>query len=173
MKIVYALLLAVGLLLGQTAPSPVDGTALPGVVVGGGTVWTRGGASPYALDNVVAFHVGQGSWYSYTDVTTPVIFGTKTQPVASIISTGGAWIPTQSRTGMVKLLVIVQAGFSMVQATSTASPAVTGTVGAAFRLRKTGNVYIMPYTKATNATTTSAVFQPGIQLLYAFPGKKN
>jgi hypothetical protein len=77
----------------------------------------------------------------------------------------------------VSLIFIVQAGFSTLEATSTIAPAFTGTLGVAFRLGKS-NVYVMPYAKASNATTSAtsgalatAVFQPGVQIMYGFGGK--
>lgn len=159
----------------NVAPA-VATSSLPSYTFGAGPSWTRGGSSPYSFDTMVGIHVGQTQWYSWTDISTPFTLPAVpgAPPVASTITTGGAWIPVQSASGSVSLVFIVQAGFTMVQATSTASPAFTGSIGAAFRLGKS-HVYLMPYAKASNASTTStsgalatAVFQPGVQIMYGF-----
>ena len=80
-------------------------------------------------------------------------------------------------TGSVSLVLIVETGFSTSQTTSRVTPAFSGNVGVAFRLGNS-NTYIMPYAKAANAAVSStggslatAVFQPGVMLLYGFKGK--
>jgi hypothetical protein len=156
----------------------VNTPSLPSYTVGIGPSWTRGGASPFSVDTTLGIHIGSGQWYSWTDISTPVATVTPgSLPVASTITTGGAWLPVQSASGSVSLVFIVQAGFSSLQATSTIAPAFTGSLGVAFRLGKS-RVYLMPYAKASNATTSAtsgalatAVFQPGIQLIYGFGGK--
>jgi hypothetical protein len=96
--------------------------------------------------------------------------------LVSTITTGGAWIAAQSPSGKVSLIAIVQAGFSTIQSTSATAPAFTGSMGVAFRLGKKP-VYIIPYAKASNASTgtsgalATAVFQPGVMVLYGFGGK--
>jgi hypothetical protein len=174
-----AALCAFGQAVTVTTPtSTVNAAALPSYTIGAGSSWTRGGTSPASFDTTFAIHVGQGQWYSWTDVSTPIkTTAPGAQPVASTITTGGGWIPAQSASGSVSLIVIVQAGFSTLQANSTVAPAFTGSVGVAFRLGKS-HVYLMPYAKASNATTSTtsgalatAVFQPGVQVLYGFGGK--
>jgi hypothetical protein len=169
---------------GQTTVTPVVAQAavavasLPAYTVGAGPSWTRGGSSPYSFDTTVGIHIGQSQWYSWTDISTPIATSAPgSLPVASTITTGGAWVPIQSPTGSVSLIFIVQAGFSTLEATSTIAPAFTGTLGVAFRLGKS-HVYVMPYAKASNATTSAtsgalatAVFQPGVQIMYGFGGK--
>jgi hypothetical protein len=185
------ILLAASCALAQTTPAvavPVTTTAvatttvntagLPSYTFGSGVSWTRGGTTPYSLDTTFAIHIGQGQWYSWTAVTTPLAKSVPgAPPVPSTITTGGAWIPAQSPTGSLSLVLIVQGGFSNVVATSTIAPAFTGSVGLAIRVKKT-HWYIMPYAKAANASSATssgslatAVFQPGVQVLYGFGGK--
>jgi len=158
----------------QTLPVPA---ALPSITVGAGPSWTRGGNSPYSFDATLAVHIGKTQWYSWTDISTPISTSTSAQPVVSTITTGAAWIAAQSASGCVALVTIIQAGFSAVAANSTIAPSFTGSLGVAFRLGKS-NVYLMPYAKASNAATSTssgalatAVFQPGVQILYGFGGK--
>lgn len=87
--------------------------------------------------------------------------------------TGGAWVPIQNSSGSVSLIFIIQAGFSAASASTSAAPAFTGTGAVAFRLRP--NLYLLPYAKAANALTSTpsgalatAVFQPGVQIVYSF-----
>ena len=176
-------LVSIGVLLAmlavaQTTPATtVNTAALPSMTVGGGPTWTRGSAYPLSADVDVAVHVG-GNWYSWSTVSTPVAtVPANAPPLVSTITTGGAWIAAQSQSGSISLITIVQAGFSTIQATSTTAPAFTGSIGVVFRLRKT-HAYIMPYAKASNASTggasgalATAVFQPGVMLLYGFGGK--
>lgn len=169
----------------QTAPAvpaPISNTtvntaALPSITIGAGPSWTRGSAYPLSADVDVAIHVGSGNWYSWSTVSTPVAtVPTGAPPLVSTITTGGAWVAAQNTSGSVSLITIVQAGFSTVQATSTTAPAFTGSIGVAFRLGKS-HTYIMPYAKAGNASTgtsgalATAVFQPGVMLLFGFGGK--
>lgn len=176
-----ALFLAIACIAGaQTAPVATAAVSnLPAYTIGAGPSWTRGASTPYSVDTVLGVHIGQTQWYSWTNVSTPFTIPAipGAPPTASSITTGGAWIPAQSPTGAVSLIVIVQAGFSMVQATSSAAPAFTGSAGVAFRLGKS-HVYLMPYAKASNASTSAtsgalatAVFQPGLQVMYGFGGK--
>jgi hypothetical protein len=160
----------------QTPASAATASSLPSYAVGAGPSWTRGGSSQYSFDTVVGVHIGQTQWYSWTDIATPVSFPVVKggPPAVSTITTGGAWIPIQSSAGAVSLIFIIQTGFSAIQATSTVSPAFTGSIAAAFRLGKS-HLYVMPFAKASNATTSStsgalatAVFQPGIQIVYGF-----
>jgi hypothetical protein len=163
----------------QTAvTTPVAVSSLPAYVVGAGPSWTRGGSSPYSFDTTVGVHLGQGQWYSWTDISTPVappVVGAP--PVASSLTTGGAWVAVQSPTGSVSLIFIVQAGFSSLQASSTIAPAFSGSFGVSFKLGKT-HAYLMPYVKISNATTANTngsvltgVLQPGFQVQYGFGGK--
>lgn len=150
---------------------------LPGLTFGVGPSWMRGAAYPLSLDTNLAFHLA-GNWYSWTTVSTPVApTPANGIPVPSTIATGGAYIAAQSGTGSVSLVLIVETGFSTSQAASSLAPAFSGNVGVAFRLGKS-NTYIMPYAKAANAAVSStggslatAVFQPGVMLLYGFKGK--
>ena len=173
---------------GQTPAPSVATSSLPAYTIGAGPSWTRGGTTPFALDTTVGIHIGQTQWYSWTNVSTPITtpcVSTATVPcppssalpVASSITTGGAWVPIQNATGSVSLLFIIQAGFSSIQATSTVAPAFTGSFGVAFRI-KTSHVYVMPYVKLSNASTSAtsgalatAVVQPGMQVVYGFGGK--
>jgi hypothetical protein len=156
----------------QTAP------ALPDLTVGVGPSWMRGAAYPLSIDTDVAIHLA-GNWYSWTTVRTPAApTPTNGMPVASTITTGGAYVAARSSTGAVSLVLIVETGFSTSQATSNVTPAFNGDIGVAFRLGKS-NTYLMPYAKAANAALTStggglatAVFQPGIMLLYGFRKEK-
>jgi hypothetical protein len=163
-----------------TTPSAVGAANLPSYTIGAGPSWTRGGSSPYSVDTTIGVHIGQTQWYSWTNISTPftlpVVPGAP--PAASTITTGGAWIPVQSRNGAVSLVFIVQAGFTMTQATSTAAPAFSGAAAVAIRLLKKTPLYLMPYAKTANASTSvtsgalaTAVFQPGVQVMYGFGGK--
>jgi hypothetical protein len=154
--------------LAQTDPPAVSN--LPSYVVGTGISWTRGGDSTLSADVTVGIRIAHGQWYSWTNIATPVQRTASGSPAtASSIATGGAWVPVQ--TGAASLIFIVQAGFSAVQANSTVAPAfITGTFGISLRLGKS-NWYVMPYLKAANPQVSSggsAVFQPGIQILYGF-----
>ena len=181
--LIVGILIWGGLALGQTvAPLPttnttVNSAALPSITIGAGPSWTRGNTYPLSTDVDVAMHIGTSNWYSWSTVSTPVAtVPAGSPPLASTITTGGAWVAAQSPSGSISLITIVQAGFSTVQATSTTAPAFTGSIGVAFRLGKRP-VYLFPYAKASNATTgtggalATAVFQPGLMLLYGFGGK--
>jgi len=174
-------LLVIPALAQVTLPLPTDSTvnqtSLPSITIGAGPSWTRGSSNAASADVNVAIHIGKSNWYSWSTISTPVAtVPVGAPPLVSTITSGGAWIAAQSPTGSISLLTIVQAGFSTVQATSTTSPAFTGSIGVAFRLGKRP-VYILPYAKASNASTGSggalatAVFQPGVMLLYGFGGK--
>jgi hypothetical protein len=148
---------------------------LPQYTVGIGPSWTRGANTPYGIDFTVGVRIAQTQWYSWTTVSTPVNLPpvTNATPAVSTIMTGGAWVPIQNSSGSVSLIFIVQAGFSAANAASSAAPAFTGTGAVAFRLRP--NLYLMPYAKAANASTSAtsgalatAVFQPGAQIVYSF-----
>jgi hypothetical protein len=123
----------------------------------------RGAVYPLSLDTNLAVHL-TGNWYSWTTVSTPVAPAPANGiPVPSTIATGGAYIAAQSGTGSVSLVLIVETGFSTSQAASSLAPAFSGNV---------------PYAKAANAAVSStggslatAVFQPGVMLLYGFKGK--
>ena len=157
--------------------TPAVSPPLPGLTVGAGPSWMRGAAYPLSLDTNLAFHL-MGNWYSWTTVRTPVVpTPSNGVPVPSTISTGGAYVAAQSKTGSVSLVLIVETGFSTTQATSNVTPAFSGNIGVAFRLGQS-NTYIMPYARAANAAVNSsgsslatAVFQPGVMFLYGFKGK--
>jgi hypothetical protein len=177
---------------GQTAATPATPSvaiaSLPAYTIGAGPSWTRGGTTPYALDVTVGVHVGQSQWYSWTDISTPIVTPcvstlavicppSNALPVPSTITTGGAWVPVQSASGSVSLLFIIQAGFSNIVATSTIAPAFSGSFGVAFRLGAS-HVYILPYVKLSNASTSAtsgalatAVLQPSVQIVFGFGGK--
>ena len=155
--------------------SPLASSNLPQYTVGIGPSWTRGANTPYGIDLTVGIRIAQTQWYSWTTVSTPVNLppATNSAPAASTIMTGGAWVPIQNSSGSVSMIFVVQAGFSAASATNSAAPAFTGTGAVAFRLRP--NLYLMPYAKAANASTTTssgalatAVFQPGVQIVYSF-----
>jgi hypothetical protein len=177
-----ALGIILGVAHGQTVPTPtvnttVNSAALPSITMGAGPSWTRGAANPFALDVDVALHIGSGNWYSWSTVSTPIAWpNTSGSPQVSTITTGGAWVAAQNTSGLVSLITIVQAGFTTVQATSTTAPAFTGSIGVALRLGKT-HAYLMPYAKAsnpqtgTNGSLATAIFQPGMMVLYGFGGK--
>lgn len=176
---VLALLILIGHAIGQTpVPATVSDT-LPSMLFGGGTSWNRGNSYPYAANNHIAIRIGSSSWYSWTEVATPVAtVAPGSSPLPSTLTTGGAWVAAQNSTGSVSLVNIVQAGFSTVQATSTTAPAFTCSFGVAIRLGKT-NIFAFPYIKAGNAATGGSngalatfIVQPGISILYGF-GKKN
>lgn len=175
---VIILLCALAFAAGAQIATPVAVSNLPAYTVGVGPAWTRGNASPYSVDVTVGVHIGQSQWYSWTDINTPVATSsTNSLPVASAITTGGAWVAYQSPTGAVSLIFIVQAGFSTPEATSTMAPSFSGSLCLAARIGKT-HLYAMPCATAANATTSStsgslatAVFQPRLQLLYTFGGK--
>ena len=158
--------------------STVNTSALPSIVAGIGPTWARGATNPFAVDFNFGLRVGSSNWYSYSTVSTPITTGSPagSPPVASTITTGGAWAAAQSASGKVTLLLIVQAGFTTVQANSTVAPSFNGSVGVAFKIKP--NLYVMPFAKASNATTVTnssalatAVFQPGVQVMYGFGGK--
>lgn len=148
---------------------------LPQYTVGIGPSWTRGANTPYGIDLTVGVRIAQTQWYSWTTVSTPVNLPpvTSSTPAVSMIMTGGAWVPIQNSSGSVSMIFIIQAGFSAAGATSSTAPAFTGTGAVAFRLRP--NLYLLPYAKAANASTSTssgalatAVFQPGVQIVYSF-----
>ena len=188
MKTLFLSILLTAGLFGQTAttsvtvPTPttnttVNAAALPSITMGAGPSWTRGAQYASSVDVDIALHIGTSNWYSWSTVSTPVAtVPAGGPPLVSTITTGGAWIAAQSPSGKVSLITIVQAGFSTVQATSTTDPAFTGSIGVAFRLGKKP-IWVMPYAKASNATTgttgalATAVFQPGVMVLYGFGGK--
>jgi hypothetical protein len=180
MRLIAILSIFAALGLAQTLPLPASGvnsSALPSITIGAGPSWTRGASNSAAADVNVAYHIGTGNWYSWSTVSTPVAaVPSGGPPLVSTITTGGAWVAAQSPTGCVSLITIVQAGFSTVQATSTTAPAFTGSIGVAFRLGKKP-IYIMPYAKASNTATgtsgalATAVFQPGLMVMYGFGGK--
>jgi len=142
-----------------------------------GPSWMRGAAYPLSLDTNLAFHF-TGNWYSWTTVSTPIVSAPANGvPAPSTISTGGAYVAAQSSTGSVSLVLIVETGLSTSRATSNVTPALSGNIGVAFRLGKS-NAYLMPYAKAANTAASptgsslgTAVFQPGVMLLYGFKGK--
>ena len=185
-SMIAVILLTAGLSVAQTTtpavPIPVTDTtvntaALPSITMGAGPSWTRGSSYAASLDVDVALHIGTSNWYSWSTVSTPVAtVPAGGPPLVSTITTGGAWIAAQSPSGKVSLIAIVQAGFSTIQSTSATAPAFTGSMGVAFRLGKKP-VYIIPYAKASNASTgtsgalATAVFQPGVMVLYGFGGK--
>lgn len=144
---------------------------LPQYALGAGPSWTRGGSSPYAADLMVGIRVAQTQFYSWTDVATPFRIppAPGAAPVTSTITTGIAYVATQTKSGAATLLFLGQAGVTAVQATSTsASLAFSGSVAAAFRLGKKP-VYLMPYAKAASVGTGNGVmFQPGLQVVYGF-----
>lgn len=171
-------LLGAGLVSGQTLATPppttVNTASLPSLTIGGGPSWTRGSAYAANADVDIAIRVGTSNWYSWSTVSTPVTAQpVGVTPLVSTITTGAAWVAAQSASGAVSLITIVQAGLS---ASATASLAFTGSVGVAFRVGKKP-IYIMPYAKASNASTgtngafASAVLQPGVMILYGFGGK--
>jgi hypothetical protein len=167
------------LAIAQPLPMPSNSTVnaggLPSVTVGAGPTWARGSAYPFSADVDIAIRIGGGNWYSWSTVSTPIAtVPAGSAPLVSTITTGGAWIAAQSSSGSISLITIVQAGFSTIQATA---PAFTGSIGMVFRLGKT-HAYLMPYAKASNASTggasgalATAVLQPGVMLLYGFGGK--
>lgn len=162
----------------QTVTPPASSPAvsnLPQYTVGVGPVWTRGASTPYGIDFTVGVRIGSSQWYSWTTVSTPINLPlvANSGPTVSTITTGGAWVPIQNVSGSVSLIFIVQAGFTAATAASSTAPAFTGTGAVAFRLRP--NLYLMPYAKAANASTSAtsgalatAVFQPGAQIVYSF-----
>jgi len=150
---------------------------LPAHLIGFGPTWNRGANNPYSADLNFAVRVGTTKFYSYTSVATPISFQIAGQPVASSITTGGAYVAVQSASGAVSLVFIAQAGFSSLQQTSTIAPQFSGSVGVDFRIGKSP-VHVMPFAKAANASTSAtsgalatAVLQPGIQVLFSFGGK--
>jgi hypothetical protein len=80
----------------------------------------------------------------------------------------------------VSLIFLIQSGFSAVAANSTIAPQFSGAASVAIRLGKKESSpwyhwYAVPYAKAANASTSAtsgtlatAVFQPGVQLMYGF-----
>ena len=170
----------------QTVPLPtpssstVNSASLPSQVVGGGTSWQRGNAYPVSGDFTFALRVGSSNWYSWTEGSTPIATvpaGSTQGPLATSFTTGGAWAAAQSGSGKVTLLVLVQVGFSTVQATSTTAPAFSGSMGVAIRPWLSRPLWIVPFIKAANPTAGSsgalatAIIQPGVQLLWGFGGK--
>lgn len=172
-----AVTLAAQILPPQPQPTPAVATSdMPDYAVGVGTAWNRGASSnPYSVDTSIAIHLGKTSqWYSWTNISTPVVAPTSASPVASTITTGLGWIPIRSANGHVSLVFLLQGGITTVQASSV-SPSFTGSLGVDFRLSQA--VHVMPFVRAANATTGSggalatAVMQPGVQLFYTFGGK--
>jgi hypothetical protein len=171
-----------GQTFGQSAPLPPDpstiqGSSLPRLVMGIGIADQRGAAYPYVLDITAALHIGNTSFYSWSDCSTPWRRAPRGQPpTSSIFTTGGAWIPAQSKDGRIKPIVIIQAGVTAVQANSTIEPAISGALGLLIGLGS--GFHVMPYFRVANqtiatgsSTTTTGVLQPGIQILYSFGGK--
>lgn len=176
--LVSSLLLGTGLVPAQTVVTPplatVNAAALPSLTIGVGPSWTRGSAYAANADVDIAVRVGTSNWYSWSTISTPITaVPVGGAPILSTITTGGAWVAAQSASGAVSLITIVQAGLS---ASATASLAFTGSVGVAFRMGKKP-IYVMPYAKASNASVgtsgalATAVFQPGVMILYGFGGK--
>lgn len=146
---------------------------LPSPLLGLGPTWQRGANNPYAVDVNIAIRAGQTRFYSYSTVTTPIVRPKAgALPVTSSMTTGGGYVAFQSAGGSVSLVIIAQAGFSGVQIGSTVAPTFTGSLAVPIRLSK--RLYLMPFARATNASTSTtsgalatAVLQPGVQLLYS------
>jgi hypothetical protein len=180
MRLALALLLATACWAQAPATLGVPGSDLPPVALGAGFDWTRGSPTAHAADVVVAIHIPKTSWYSWTTISTPAIRQPSGAPATpSTITTGGAWLPVQTAGGMMRLVFILQAGFSSIAANSTIAPTFSGSLGLAFRLGKKSNVYLFPYAKSASASTVSsttavvsAIFQPGVMLLYGFGAQK-
>ena len=183
MRIILAFTFALALVAQTTStpvsvPTPtVNVAALPSITAGAGTSWNRGNAYPYTVDNTIALHIGSSQWYSWTEIQRPVTTTQAgAQPLPSSLTTGGAWIAAQTPTGSMFLTVIVQAGFTTTQATSTTAPAFSGSFGIGFHPWKKP-IYLLAYVKGANAVAASgnslATFtaQPGFQVMYGFGAK--
>ena len=151
-----------------TPAAPLIG---PSMLVSEGVQWQRGATYPLVNQTSFAKQISGTSWYSWTTVTTPFTSSPAgSPPVASSLSTGGAYVVTQSASGAVSLVTIVQAGFAN---TPTATSAVfTGNVGVAIiPFKAYPNLAIFPYCAgqgATGGSMTSFVLQPGISIMYGF-----
>jgi hypothetical protein len=173
LPLLAALLLA-QFAIAQTPPTPTPPVStLPSILVGGGTSWTRGQAYPYSAVTHIAIHVGTGSFYSWSEISTPIATVPKgSPPLASALTTGMAWVAAQSPGGRMSLVFILNAGVSTAQATIT--PAFSGSFAVPIRIRKS-NVYVVPYFKASNAAAggvngavATFTMQPGLSILYGF-----
>jgi hypothetical protein len=185
MKTLIGFTLSAIVLCAQTAvtsPAPVTPAVniatLPAYTLGTGVTWTRGGTSTFAADMTIGMHVGKSQWYWYSDIVTPISSAPgNTVPATSSITTGGLYLPFCTASQSFCFGVIGQGGFSSVSASSTVAPALSGSLALFIHLYK--GVWITPYAKASNASTSptsgalaTAVFQPGVQLTFAFGGSK-
>jgi hypothetical protein len=159
------------------ATAAVDIASLPAYTLGSGLTWTRGGSSTLGVDMTIGMHIGKGQWYWYSDIFTPISNAPgNAAPATSSITTGGMYLPFCTASQSICFGIIGQGGFSNVAASSTVAPALSGSLALFIHVYK--NVWIAPYAKASNASTSptsgalaTAVFQPGVQLVVAFGGK--
>lgn len=180
----YCLTAAAQTVTPVTPATPAAPLIGPSMLVSEGVQWQRGATYPLVDQTSFAKQISGTSWYSWTTVTTPFTSAAAgSPPVASSLSTGGAYVAAQSATGSVSLVMIAQAGFASTGATTTASNvgvATTSTTSAVF----TGNVgvaivpfkshpnfAIFPYCAgqgAVGGSMTSFILQPGISVMYGF-----
>ena len=159
-------LLLIPLALSAQQPTPVNLAALPGVVAGIGTTYARGTPSKWNADLDVAFHIGQGCWYSWSKISTPIETGHITGPVLSALSTGGACVLGQSN--RFSLITIMQAGFSGVVGNSTSQATISGSLGALWRLTKNLHLMVDAIAENPSAAANALVMQPEAHLVWGF-----
>jgi hypothetical protein len=173
------------LLAAQTPPPPSppalplqDAAALPSMTVGIGPSWTRGDAHAVTVAIDMAKRLGSSNAFFWSAISTPVAKVPKgEQPLASTFSAGLGYILAQTPGGRVSLVGIVLGGVNSVPTTGVVSPAFSGSLGAAIRLRKGSGLYFMPMAiankpqKGTDGALVSAILQPGFRLIYGFGGK--
>ena len=158
-----------------TVPVSAPDPDLPSMTVGVGPSWTRGDVHAITADVDVAKRLGDYNAFWWTTISTPVAtVAPGASPLASTITTGGAWVAARNPTGSVSLVLLALGGLS--QTSGSITPAFTGSAGVAFRLGKS-NVYLMPYAMASNPTRgangslISTILQPGFRLIYGFGSK--
>lgn len=163
-----------------TTNTTVNSSNLPSVTIGFGPSWSRGSSYPLEGDINLGLHIGSSNWYSWSTMSTPIATKplTSNTPLASTITTGGAWVAAQSKDNKFSIILIMQIGFTSVQATSTTAPSFNGSFGVGWKVWKDKSFYLIPYFKASNpvlnsngTNVTSFVAQPGVMGVWGFGGK--
>jgi len=142
-------------------------------MIGTGPSWIRAASYPLNDDTSFALRLGSSSWYSWTDIVTPIARNPNSAaPLPSTITTGATFVAACNPAKSVCLLVNAAGGVSAAAGGAAAAPAFTGGVGVDFRI---GNVHIIPQAKASNAAYSltsgalaTAVFSPSLLVAYGF-----